>query len=133
MRTQASIMVHPSLLINANDRPHHFDKAEKTAALRTLGRHLGQQLDRADGRKLVIYTLGMLDRQRRDPANWHPSAKAWTDGLKDAGVFPDDSDEYVQGPLVAIGALSPEASRRPARLRRIQVTVTITDPTEAVA
>jgi len=123
-------MVHPSLLINANDRLHWSRKMERTAALRMLGRNLGQQLDPAAGRVLVVYTLGMLDRQRRDPANWQPSAKAWTDGLVDAGVFPDDSDAHVEGPILGIGELSPEASRRPTSSRRIQVTVTLTAPRE---
>ena len=130
MRTQASILLHPSLLLNANDRLHWARKGEKTATLRMLGRNLGQQLDPADGRKLIVYTLGMLDRRRRDDANLHPSAKAWTDGLVDAGVLVDDSKEYVQGPLITIGELSPEASKRPTHTRRVQVTVSLLPPTE---
>lgn len=130
MRTQASIMIHPDLLLNANDRLHWSPKGEKTAALRLLGRDLGQRLDPSTGRRLVVYTLGLLDRRRRDEANWHPSAKAWTDGLVDAGIFPDDSKEYVQGPLITIGELSPEASKRPTHTRRIQVTCTILEPRE---
>lgn len=133
MRTQAAIMVHPDLLINANDRLHWARRTNLTAALRMLGRSLGQQLDPPARRVLVVYTLGMLTRGRRDPSNWHPSAKAWTDGLVDAGVFPDDSAEYVQGPLVGIGELSPEASKRPTHTRRVQVTVTLTEPREDIA
>lgn len=133
MRTQASIMVLPGRLINANDRLHWATKGEKTAALRLIGRWMGDQLDPVPGRVLVVYTLGLLSRRKVDPANWHPSAKAWTDGLRDAGVFPDDHDEWVQGPLITIGELSPEASRRPTHIRRIQVTCTILEPREVVA
>jgi hypothetical protein len=132
-RTQASLMILPGRMINANQRLHWATKGEKTAALRLLGRWLGDQLDPADGRRLVVYTLGLLSRRRVDPANFHPSAKALTDGLVDAGVFPDDSDEYVQGPLITIGELSPEASKRPTHTRRVQVTCTLLEPREVAA
>lgn len=41
---------------------------------------------------------------RRDPANWHPTAKACIDGLVDAGVFDDDDFTRVIGPDMRQGA-----------------------------
>lgn len=33
--------------------------------------------------------------QRRDPSNWAPTTKAVVDGLVDAGLWPDDTGDYV--------------------------------------
>lgn len=127
MRTQASVLVHPSLLLNANQRLHWATKGEKTAALRFFGRQLGQQLQPVTGRVMVTFWFAMLDRsRRRDPQNWQPTTKALTDGITDAGVWPDDSSEWVKGPLIEFDEhLSPESAKRPPVTRRIKITVTL--------
>lgn len=127
-------MVHPGLLINANQRLHYQAKGRKAAALRLLGRDLGQQLDPAGDRRVrIVYTFGFLDRRSRDVDNLAPTTKALTDGIRDAGILIDDSDRYIEGPDRRTGPLSPEASKRPTHARRVRVTVTLTESTEAAA
>lgn len=48
----------------------------------------------------VIAELYVVVRRthRLDPANWAPTAKACIDGAVDAGIWPDDSSEWVTGP-----------------------------------
>jgi hypothetical protein len=102
--------------------------------LRFLGcHHLGAHLRPISRRVLITYTMGFLTRTLRDPSNWQPSAKAWTDGLVDAGVLPGDDYTWVAGPLIEVGPLSPEVTKWPRQMRRVQVTVTITNAVEAAA
>ncbi|HEV2355447.1 MAG TPA: hypothetical protein VGR89_14460 [Puia sp.] len=45
-----------------------------------------------------VHTRGYLhyhDKRKRDPGNWYPSYKAVIDGVVDAGVIRDDSDEFL--------------------------------------
>lgn len=131
MRQAATIFLHPSQLLNANSLPHWAKKAEKVRVLRFYGRHqLGATLQPIKVRSLVTYTFGFLTRTLRDGANYQPSTKALTDGLTDAGVWPSDDQTWVQGPLVEIGPLSPEVDNWPKHMRRVQVTVAITDAGE---
>ncbi|WP_130865831.1 RusA family crossover junction endodeoxyribonuclease [Acidipropionibacterium timonense] len=51
----------------------------------------------ADSRVRVIATIGYRPG-RADPNNATPTLKAIIDGMTDAGVWPDDSSEYVLGP-----------------------------------
>jgi hypothetical protein len=53
--------------------------------------------------KLPLTRKGLPVRRRRDPANWAPTAKACVDGLVDAKILVDDSEEYVTGPDMRIG------------------------------
>jgi len=44
---------------------------------------------------LLIVSLPVVGRRRRDPHNWFPAVKSITDGLVLAGWWPDDTAEYV--------------------------------------
>lgn len=92
--------VHPTLLVSANRRIHW---AKRSATSRHW-RHLayvtawGQRIPAVE-RAHVVVTVRFPDRRRRDVANLHPLlAKPIVDGLVDAGVLPDDSDDYLIGP-----------------------------------
>lgn len=91
-------------LLNANKRAHWSVRRDRTKAIRAAAwaqaRKTGvPRLDRAH----IVCEYRPPDRRRRDVANWAPSAKAAVDGVVDAGVLADDSDEYLIGPDMRIG------------------------------
>jgi crossover junction endodeoxyribonuclease RusA len=87
----------PAKTINANHRTHWRVKAEltrtwrQTAFFSAKAERLGQL-----GRCQVRVFFPVRDSRRRDPANWHPTVKPIIDGLVDAGVWPDDTPEWVE-------------------------------------
>lgn len=89
--------------LTLNGRYHWADKARRTAALRERAKYQSLNalrrgiLKPAYGR--VRVTAGIQYRAgRADPANAYPTIKALIDGMVDAGIFVDDSSEYVVGP-----------------------------------
>lgn len=44
---------------------------------------------------LIVAELPFERMARRDPSNYLPAVKAAVDGLVDAGLWPDDTPEYV--------------------------------------
>jgi hypothetical protein len=99
-------------LLNANRRQYWAAKAKLTRALREAALVCARRdhvpaLDRAH--IVVEYRPG--DRRRRDVHNLYPSAKAAVDGLVDAGVLPDDADQYLVGPDMRLGPVE-----KPGRL-----------------
>ncbi len=89
----------PYGLLSANTR-HHWSVNREVA--RTW-RHLATTAARTQGiptiqRGRVVVTFHKATARRYDPGNLAPVSKAIVDGLVDAGVFPDDSHEYVVGP-----------------------------------
>lgn len=48
---------------------------------------------------------------RYDPGNYYPTAKAILDGVVDAGILPDDSHEYLDGPHLHHGGVDRENPR----------------------
>jgi crossover junction endodeoxyribonuclease RusA len=105
-------------LLNENNRLHWAPKAELIADLRRAGWALAKQhkvprLERA--RIDAVYHP--RTRTRCDSTNWAPTYKALVDGLRDAGVLPDDDHTHLDGPHMAIGELR----------SRSQVVLTITN------
>ena len=45
---------------------------------------------------LVTVHLPVKGNRRRDPHNWFPTIKPIIDGLVDAGLWPDDTPEWVR-------------------------------------
>ena len=87
------------IVLTANQRLHWRPKAHHTKSIRTRTRIAAQNAQLGPLPMCrVIVTLKFADRRRRDVHNWMPTAKAAIDGLVDAGVWPDDSGEYVIGP-----------------------------------
>lgn len=96
-------------LLNANGRMHWRIRHERTKAIRTAAWAAARQanvprLERAQ----VICEYRPPDRRRRDVHNLFGSAKAAVDGLVDARVLPDDSDEHLVGPDMRIGGVTPK-------------------------
>ena len=89
--------------LTLNGRYHWADKARRTAALRERAKYQSLNAMRrgilkpAFGRVLVIAGV-QYSNGRADPSNAQATAKPLIDGMTDAGVFEDDSSEYVVGP-----------------------------------
>jgi len=95
-----AVRVHRQYVMNANQREHWAVAGRKKRVLRDLGfatlkaRRVAP-MERASIQCFVRYPK--LAR-RRDVHNLYPTAKHLIDGMVDAGLLPDDSDEYLIGP-----------------------------------
>lgn len=89
----------PYGLLTSNARPH-WSVAREVAR---YWRHVAAVTAREAGiprvdRGRVVVTFHKATNRRFDPGNLAPVSKAILDGIVDAGVFEDDSHEYVVGP-----------------------------------
>lgn len=91
----------PDKRLSLNDREHWAVKARKAKAWRSCAHlhaitTLGAPLcARSRPRSFVEVTFPVKQNRRRDPHNAIATVKPIIDGLVDAGVWPDDTDEYV--------------------------------------
>lgn len=93
-------LVHEGM--NANDRHDRRTRAYRTRLLRGKSAALHKMaravvLWNAERAHLVI-RITWPTHIKRDAHNLMPTFKALIDGAVDAGVLPDDSDEYLTGP-----------------------------------
>lgn len=90
----------PGRLLNMNHRVHWRQRAAITRQWRHAANQsallLGTPSNRAHPPAWVRLIIPVPDRRRRDRANLAPLTKACVDGLVDAGVWPDDTYEYVE-------------------------------------
>lgn len=88
----------PDKRLSLNDREHWAVKARKAKAWRDRATWAAQGVpmrDRCKPRSFVEVTFPVKQNRRRDPHNAIATVKPIIDGLVDAGVWPDDTDEYV--------------------------------------
>lgn len=110
--TDLSILVltipAPAEWINSNQRLNRHEQAKRTKAWRDAAFcaafDKGQFIDPVR----IVATFHKTRAGRWDVGNLYPTAKAIVDGLVDAGVIPDDSNEWVTGPDMRAGAKSDE-------------------------
>lgn len=95
-------------LMNSNHRPHPMVRARQTRQWRELGcvRAQAVRLQPITGRVRIVVTIHTATARTYDAGNYYPTAKALIDGLRDAGVLVDDSNEYVEGPDMRPGLKS---------------------------
>ena len=94
--------------INSNHRTHRMEVAKRTrlwreaamVAVRYETKALGLLFD---GAVHITATVHKTRAGRWDAGNLYPTAKAIVDGLVEAGVLYDDSNEYVIGPVLRAG------------------------------
>lgn len=95
-----------SKLITANDKMHWAARSRLTKQLRQWGYLLGRGGEGVARfglqRARVEVEFAYPDRRRRDRSNLAPTVKALMDGLIDAGLLPDDSDRFLDGPHTII-------------------------------
>lgn len=90
----------PGKLLSMNDRMHWTKKARATKAWREAA-HFGALESLGRARRmfgvpaLVTVTLPVRDARPRDPHNLFATVKPIVDGLTDAGLWPDDTSEWV--------------------------------------
>jgi crossover junction endodeoxyribonuclease RusA len=90
----------PGALLNLNHRTHWRTRSRVTRQWRQAAAEaallLGAPARREHAASWVRLIIPVPDRRRRDPANLTPLTKAAVDGLVDAGVWPDDTPEFVE-------------------------------------
>lgn len=118
------VFLPPARLMSMNDRDHWRAKAKMTKLWRAAAHNALRQSPEVQAKaysrptrspSIVHIVFPVRDRRRRDPHNYYPTVKAIVDGLVDAGVWPDDTPEWVTTtePTLTTSALA--------------VTITITD------
>ncbi|MDK6829837.1 hypothetical protein QP312_01535 [Pauljensenia sp. UMB8040A] len=85
--------------LSMNDRQHHNVRSSKVAHVRNTARMMAVASGRPWFDKAwVLVVVKFPDRRVRDPNNYHAMTKPIIDGFVDAGVFEDDSSDFVLGP-----------------------------------
>ena len=89
----------PAPLLNMNERLHWTKQRSRARAWRAAARlgvfHTVPRPPIAAPPSTVRVYLPVLGLRRRDPHNYFPTVKHIVDGLVDAGMWPDDTPEYV--------------------------------------
>ena len=85
----------PAPLLSMNDRHHWRTRNRLVKLWRTTTRDYAKLTGSPHGPSIVAVRLPVRDSRRRDPHNYYPTVKAIVDGLVDAGIWPDDTPEYV--------------------------------------
>lgn len=85
-----------TVLLNANDRHHHYKRARIVKNLREIACQLAAirripHLERVE----ITGFVHPPDKRDRDPHNWYPTLKAAIDGIRDAGVITNDTSEFL--------------------------------------
>lgn len=101
LRLRDYLVLHPtdwkSTRLSLNDRLHFRANAERVKFWRELAGLSARGLGRYPaGRVVIVYRFP--DDARREVSNLQSTSKAIVDGLVDAGIFPDDSDDLMVGP-----------------------------------
>lgn len=94
------IDVPESAWLSSNDRRHWADIKRRRKALRDLGRAAALRAGLRPVRRVATVTahIQYATAGRADPNNAQETTKALIDGLVDAGIFIDDSSDYLVGP-----------------------------------
>lgn len=89
----------PGPFLNLNDRMHWAPQARLIETWRfwakIVGRSYGSPKLLRRGPSIVTVELPVPDKRRRDPHNYIATVKPIIDGLVDAGLWPDDTPEWV--------------------------------------
>ena len=109
--TTILIRLHPSEVLNANQRMHWAAKARLTASLRGRATIAWRQAGSPQmSRARCTLTVDYPNRRKREVDNLQPTWKALIDGMVNPGVrglLPDDSDDYLAGPDLRPAPVTP--------------------------
>ena len=99
MNTWTITFPPPARLISMNDRLHWTEQRRRARAWRKVTATIALR-DMDDVRPplpacVISIDLPVADRRARDPHNYFATVKPIVDGLVDAGLWPDDTPEYV--------------------------------------
>lgn len=73
----------------------------------------------------VFISIPVPGERRRDPHNWMPTVKAVIDGIRRAGIWPDDNSEWVTTHEPDLRPVPPDTVRR----ERVYVRLVPREPT----
>ena len=91
-----AVTIPSAWFISANDRLHWAEKARRTRAIRLATRAAATGHQPFATPCLVTVTIHRPRGGRmRDAENGAPTGKACVDGLRDAGILPDDDQRHV--------------------------------------
>jgi len=90
--------------LNSNQRLNRYVQAARVKEWRHAAHMAAFEAGSFDGPVRIIATIHKTRAGRWDAGNLYPTAKACVDGLVDAGVIPDDNNEWVTGPDMRAGA-----------------------------
>ena len=96
----------PCEWLNSNQRIHRMIAAGRVKSWRQAAHYAAKVDDHwapFEGPVHITVTVHKTRAGRWDAGNLYPTAKAIVDGLVDAGVIPDDSNEWVTGPDMRAG------------------------------
>ena len=100
----------PAKCLTMNQRLHWAQKSKisrawRDAASDAADEHIDPALYGYLPPSLVTVHLPVKGNRRRDPHNWFPTIKPIIDGLVDAGLWPDDTPEWVRctEPVLVVG------------------------------
>jgi len=86
----------PAPLMNINERRHWSVDRAHAKAWRSAARfHVPTAWERPLPPSVIRCQLPVSTGRRRDPHNYFPTVKHIVDGLVDAGLWPDDTPQYV--------------------------------------
>jgi crossover junction endodeoxyribonuclease RusA len=90
----------PAPRLSMNDRQHWAARSRNVRAWREMANLAcfgAAELDGVGATPMFVrVTFPVRDNRRRDADNPAPTVKAIVDGLVDAGVWPDDTPEWVE-------------------------------------
>lgn len=90
----------PCLMLNSNDRRHRMAAAKLTAQWRMAAK-IAARVEGVPKFTERVHLTAIIHKQRGgrwDANNYWPTVKATVDGLVDAGILIDDSNEHIIGP-----------------------------------
>ena len=98
----------PCKFINSNQRLHRMQAAQLTSIWRNAGtvavlNQIQGPVIAFSGRVHITAKVWKKKAGRWDVGNWYPTAKAAVDGIVQAGLLRDDSNEHVIGPDMRVG------------------------------
>jgi crossover junction endodeoxyribonuclease RusA len=86
----------PALALNMNQRLHWREERRRARRWRSAAATAARdQIGHQVGPAVVHITLPVFRNLRRDPHNYFPTVKPIVDGLVDAGLWPDDTPQWV--------------------------------------
>lgn len=121
MTTTGLAFAPPGPTLTLNKKLGHLAQARLVKEWRTMAYwaacQLGAPSVRAHPPSTVQLVIPVRGSRRRDPSNWMPTCKAVIDGLVDAGVWPDDNEEWVTvvEPLLSMATATVTVLIRPRR------------------
>jgi crossover junction endodeoxyribonuclease RusA len=107
----------PDKMLNMNSQLHRYTRASRVKQWRTAAFYRAKEAGlRPQGPSIIRWTITFPTMRRRDPHNFFPTLKPIIDGLVDAGVWPDDTPEWVTTTEPTI-----EVLRHPLRVPHITI------------